>query len=279
MKRKRFMKTAGLIMLVTAIMTSVMAPAAAAGEVLAAPTPSTVMINGKPVAFEAYLINGNNYFKLRDLAMAFMGTAKRFSVEWDGGAKAVRLQSGQIYSPDGKELKVSGSTSAVKAVPSSDVVYLDGRQIYAKAYRINDNNYFKLRDIAAAMDFSVTYDKLKQDVKIDTNKGYYLDAVAEILEGSLYLEGSTNVFFNKMDSGSITITRQSNTFYSIEAENISENGMATLRSVVGIFTTDPDQVVKAVTASKSEGQKILQIEDKTFTCTAFGQKYTVNVSW
>jgi len=31
----------------------------------ATPTTSTVLVNGSPVAFDAYLINGNNYFKLR----------------------------------------------------------------------------------------------------------------------------------------------------------------------------------------------------------------------
>ena len=35
---------------------------------LALPTTSTVLVNGKETVFEAYCIDGYNYFKLRDLA-------------------------------------------------------------------------------------------------------------------------------------------------------------------------------------------------------------------
>ncbi|MEG0798795.1 MAG: WG repeat-containing protein, partial [Acidaminococcaceae bacterium] len=56
------------------------------------PTPTTVTaissaqkvtVNGKDVAFDAYNINGNNYFKLRDLAFALSGSEKQFDVGWD----------------------------------------------------------------------------------------------------------------------------------------------------------------------------------------------------
>ena len=46
----------------------------------ATPTTSTVMVNGQAVAFEAYNIAGNNYFKLRDLAKVLSGTTKQFEV-------------------------------------------------------------------------------------------------------------------------------------------------------------------------------------------------------
>ncbi len=42
----------------------------------AIPTKSRVLVNGKEVAFGAYNIDGYNYFKLRDLAMALSGTVK-----------------------------------------------------------------------------------------------------------------------------------------------------------------------------------------------------------
>jgi len=47
--------------------------------------PSTVLINGTAIYFEAHNIDGNNYFKLRDLAKAILGTGKQFEVTWDGG--------------------------------------------------------------------------------------------------------------------------------------------------------------------------------------------------
>lgn len=44
------------------------------------PTASKVSVNGKDVSFEAYNIEGNNYFKLRDLAKALTGSNKQFEV-------------------------------------------------------------------------------------------------------------------------------------------------------------------------------------------------------
>lgn len=37
-------------------------------ELKAIPTYSKVLVNSKEISFDAYLIEGNNYFKLRDLA-------------------------------------------------------------------------------------------------------------------------------------------------------------------------------------------------------------------
>src|SRR5690606_13684686 len=59
--------------------------------VLAVPTSSTVLVNGEEVAFDAYVINSNNYFKLRDLAHVVSGTEKQFEVSWDGANNTISL--------------------------------------------------------------------------------------------------------------------------------------------------------------------------------------------
>ena len=51
-------------------------------------------------------------------------------------------------------------------------VYLDGRQLDLTAYNIADNNYFKLRDLGAALDFGVTWDNGTRTVAIDTDAPY-----------------------------------------------------------------------------------------------------------
>jgi hypothetical protein len=55
----------------------------------AKPTTANVLVNGIAVKFEAYNIGGNNYFKLRDLAMALSGTGKQFDVSWDAAENAI----------------------------------------------------------------------------------------------------------------------------------------------------------------------------------------------
>lgn len=91
----------------------------------AAPTSSDVLVNGKQTAFDAYTVDDNNYFKLRDLAIVLNGSAKQFEVTWDGANNAILLLSGKAYTPAGGEMagKNSGATTAA---PTSAKILLDG---------------------------------------------------------------------------------------------------------------------------------------------------------
>lgn len=60
--------------------------------ITANPTTSKVIVNGKEVAFEAYNINGNNYFRLRDMAKAF-----DISVTWDGNSNTIIIDTSKGY--------------------------------------------------------------------------------------------------------------------------------------------------------------------------------------
>ena len=60
----------------------------------ATPTSSTVLVDGQAISFDAYNIEGNNYFKLRDLAYVLSGTDKQFEVSWDSKENTIWLTSG-----------------------------------------------------------------------------------------------------------------------------------------------------------------------------------------
>lgn len=51
-----------------------------------------VVVDGKEAQMEAYVINGSNYVRLRDI-----GKAVGFEVYWDGDAKCVQVESGKPY--------------------------------------------------------------------------------------------------------------------------------------------------------------------------------------
>lgn len=70
----------------------------------ARPSTAKVYIDGSSVDFTAYNINGNNYFKLRDLAMALSGTEKRFNVDWSKESNSIALVAGQPYAAVGANL-------------------------------------------------------------------------------------------------------------------------------------------------------------------------------
>lgn len=136
------------------------------------PTSSEIFVDGKPVLFDAYNIGGNNYFKLRDLAYVLNGTAKQFGVAYDAGANRINLTSAQGYIPAGGEMS-GKSNGPLKANMSQLYVSVDRRSWYwLTAYNIDGNNYFKLRDIANIIDFSVSYEEETGRVFIDTSAGY-----------------------------------------------------------------------------------------------------------
>ncbi|MDR1574019.1 MAG: hypothetical protein LBS24_06885 [Clostridiales Family XIII bacterium] len=148
-------------------------PSAPAGSAspTAKPTASTVIVGGESVAFDAYNINDNNYFKLRDLAFTLSGTEKQFEVGWDSANNAIALTSGKAYTSVGGEMEGKGADDKT-AAPTSSKIILDSKEVSLTAYNIGGNNYFKLRDIGAAFDFGVDWDGAKNTIVIDTSKSY-----------------------------------------------------------------------------------------------------------
>ncbi|WFA08924.1 stalk domain-containing protein [Tissierella sp. Yu-01] len=132
---------------------------------------SSVLVNGEKVGFESYNINDNNYFKLRDLAKIVSGTEKQFDVKWNNDKSAIELVSNAPYTEVGGEL-VAGDGVEKTAVLNTSTIFKDGEEIELVAYTINNNNYFKLRDIAQAFDIGVTWDGETSTVGIDTSIGY-----------------------------------------------------------------------------------------------------------
>ena len=63
-----------------------------AAGIMAERSTHRVVVDGKEVQMEAYVINGNNYVKLRDI-----GEQVGFNVCWDSDAKCVQVESGKPY--------------------------------------------------------------------------------------------------------------------------------------------------------------------------------------
>ena len=138
---------------------------------VAKPTSSAILVNGKDVVFDAYNISGNNYFKLRDLAYTLSGTEKQFDVEWDGVKNAIVLTNGKAYTVVGGEMSGRGVGEKTPVLTSS-MICIDGKEAQLTAYNIEGNNYFKLRDIGDALNFGVDWDGVNKTIVIDTSKGY-----------------------------------------------------------------------------------------------------------
>lgn len=132
--------------------------------VQAIPMNDKLTVDGKSVEPSAYKINGENYFKLRDMAMLLNGTEAQFSVGYDG---AVQVGTKQPYKPEGGEL-AGVPTANASALTSNDAVYIDGTQAQLTVYKIDGVNYFKLRDLGNALGFQVGYDAATKTASITT---------------------------------------------------------------------------------------------------------------
>jgi len=145
--------------------------------VTAIPTSSDVYVDGQKVSFEAYNINGTNYFKLRDLAFALNSTSKLFSIGYDSNLDAVQITTGQPYDPIGGEMSKGNGENKTPSLTSS-LFFKDGEQFYPLSYRIDGSNYYKLRDIAAILDLGIGWNSEENAITISTNEKYVMPEAA-----------------------------------------------------------------------------------------------------
>ena len=93
------------------------ASAYAAG-ILAERSNHRIFVDGQEVQMEAYVINGSNYVRLRDI-----GKAVDFEVYWDGDAKCVQVESGKPYTGIAPvKAETSGPASQPEATTPADDV-------------------------------------------------------------------------------------------------------------------------------------------------------------
>lgn len=130
-----------------------------------------VLVDGKEVAFEAYIINDFTYFKLRDVAMALNGTEKQFNTVWNETARAINVVTETPYTVAGGELQ-KGTAKNKTAVFSDGTLYFDEVQKALLAYNIDGNTYFKLRDLAKEIDFGVAWNEQSQMISIQSDSSY-----------------------------------------------------------------------------------------------------------
>ena len=153
------------------ILASLLVVNAAAATAVAKPSTHKIYVDGEKASAAAYEINGNNYFKIRDVAAILSGTAAQFDVTWDPATGNITLTDDKAYTKTGDELYPIPDSVQI-AEESTAPLYRDGERVYYTGYNVNDNNYYKLRDIAEDFDFGVTWDGATQSVYIETDEEY-----------------------------------------------------------------------------------------------------------
>ena len=133
-------------------------------------TNSNVVVNGNKIEFEAYNIAGNNNFKLRDFAIDVAGSESQFDVTWDNEKQIINLISGKNYSLINQDKILKGDGKNKKATLYQNGILKDGVAVDVEAYTINNNNYFKLRDLCELFNVALEWDAENNVISIFTNK-------------------------------------------------------------------------------------------------------------
>ena len=129
----------------------------------AVPALAAVSVNGELAKLPAYYINGNNYVRVRDVAVLLGGTGSAFNVEWNSGKNRVELQSFTPYTPLGTEnAPLSGETRTVQSITEPTVA--DSVPSMVAAYNVDGYTYYKLRSLGDLCGFAVDWDEESQTV-------------------------------------------------------------------------------------------------------------------
>jgi len=134
-----------------------------------------IYLNDSKIDLNSYLIDGNNYCKLRDIAYALKQTDSKFDVSWSDSLGGIIIRTNIAYT-GAADANISRKTESASVYNGK--IFVNSKEIFIKGYNINGNNYFKLRDLAQSLNFSVEWNSEDSYVQILTAGGVAHSATA-----------------------------------------------------------------------------------------------------
>lgn len=224
-------------------------------------------------AVPAYLYQGNNYFKLRDV-----GKIVGYNVIWDNATKRISMTK-DLTAQDLKNL--SGMKQA-KAVQKKQQTIFIGENEYKNmdCLNIDGFNYFKLRDLAKAMDFSCGWDasenmiQLKIENSVETpSTGITVDQFINPDLNQQIIEENVSYITGSHNYSDLETYMQKNVDKEFKARDfiIVENDMNGLLAGSGVIYLDMRLNVNGV-ISNNFGYLVTCINGKAALITFIGEK-------
>ena len=193
-------------------------PALAADGISACRSPQHLRIDGRYIDCDMYNINDSNYVKLRDLAMLLSGTESRFSVLYDPDENRILAVAGADYVPVGGELTTGLPDGSDLVCAGTQPIWIDGIERAVAEYSIRDNNYFRLRDLAPYLNFSVDYDEVTDTARVESaDYRYAPGAGLWVYTGAQY---SAFLTVSDASEAELTVSLRFQTDFSAEGEAI-----------------------------------------------------------
>lgn len=133
---------------------------------IAIPNETEIDVNGKSINLSGYNINGNNYYKIRDIAYLLNGTKSNFSVDWDSENDIIVIKTKTPYTPLGNENNLIDKNKRAVDIKREKAM-LNNKSIELRAYKIDGSNYFTIREVAEIVGFKVDWDDKERRIMID----------------------------------------------------------------------------------------------------------------
>ncbi len=127
----------------------------------------TIKLNNKTIYCKGFKIYGANYYKLRDIAEALSDTPSKFDVKWNNKENIVEIVTGKEYTlvKESNDKYYNPNRNYYATVTNSKIL-VDGKVQDIKAFNVDGNNYFKLRDLEKLILFDIEWDSTKNEIKI-----------------------------------------------------------------------------------------------------------------
>ena len=114
------------------------------------------------------------------------------------------------------------AVESLKAMLSTNRIFVDGQEVQIEAYAIHDNNFMQLRDIGKAVGFNVYWNAEDGSVQIETDKPYTGEAPAKDEAAESAPQPETTASADDADAMKQDIADRTNALRK-------ENGIAALR--------------------------------------------------
>jgi len=193
---------------------------------------SSVYVNGDWINAQVYNIKGSNYFNMRDLAIAFNGTSSQFDIIMGSKKGQIEIIKGQGYESD-EEVSYGYYQDSDIAYPTASTLLVDDKAIAITAYKINDNNYFNLRDLSEIIQFYVDWDAERKAINITTK----LPEGAHKSETNYELARNGISYYFEIGAGTQNSYIMGDTDGTINVIDVSKNAIAG-KSCINIETYD-----------------------------------------
>lgn len=144
----------------------------------AAPCVKSIVVDGTVHRVRGYAINNSNYYKLRDIATIVNNTPSEFNIVLEKSTQVIEIKQGESYGQsqllgddhwDQTYKDYYWNLKEIILKPTQIKIKANGKHIDLEAYVINNNTYFKLRDIAKYASFDIKTEDTIGDFEIIVN--------------------------------------------------------------------------------------------------------------